>query len=129
MVTSWYGYNAARTPWRIAVDYAWHGTPAAKSWLDKVTSYLDTNVGAAKLGDVVDGFDNSSVLLGSSGSGNSAFVGAFAVAAMASSQAASDGYGSAFLAVPAANDNSYYKTTLRALYMLLSANKFSPSCY
>jgi endoglucanase len=128
--TSWYGYDAARTPWRIATDYAWFGTPAAKTWLDKITLWLEGSVGAAGLADVKDGFNNDgSGVLGPAGMANSTFVGAFASGALATSQATSDAFHQAFLAIPSGNDNSYFKLTTRALYLLLATRSFSAGCY
>src|SRR5690606_16150200 len=37
-----YGDDAARTPWRVVTDYLWNGTPAAKTWNDKVTAWVNT---------------------------------------------------------------------------------------
>lgn len=35
-----YNWNACRFPWRIAVDYAHHGTPGAKTAIDKVVNWI-----------------------------------------------------------------------------------------
>ena len=35
-----YSYNACRVPWRIAADYAHYKTPAAKTRIDKISSWL-----------------------------------------------------------------------------------------
>jgi len=40
-----YSYNACRTPWRIALDYAHHGTPAAKAQIDKISAWLNAATG------------------------------------------------------------------------------------
>jgi endo-1,4-beta-D-glucanase Y len=36
----YYGYDAARTPFRIALDYCQTGEPRAKAYLDKLTSFF-----------------------------------------------------------------------------------------
>lgn len=36
-----YGFDAMRTPWRIAVDYAWNKEPRAKAFLDKLSFLSD----------------------------------------------------------------------------------------
>ncbi len=36
-LTSNYGYDALRVPWKIAVDYQWFQEPRAKEYLDKLT--------------------------------------------------------------------------------------------
>jgi endo-1,4-beta-D-glucanase Y len=128
--TTYVGYDAIRTQWRAATDYAWFGTPSAKSWLEKVTGWFDTEVGGDKLLDLHEGFfSDGSEILGDPDQGKSAFVGAFAVGAMPVSQATSDSFHKAFLTVPPANDDGYYSVTARALYLMLSVNKFSPGCY
>ncbi len=128
----WYGYDAARTPWRIATDYVWWGTPAAKTWLDKITGFVSSTVGGTNLRNIKpDGFDSSGsdILDGTNGKGNSVFVGAFATGAIATSQADSDAFHTSFINIPGTVDNNYFKATTRALYLLLSTNKFSPGCY
>ncbi|HVJ19270.1 MAG TPA: glycosyl hydrolase family 8, partial [Polyangiaceae bacterium] len=111
------GYDAMRTHWRMATDYAWFETGSAKSWLERVTSWTDTAVGAAKLMDVQDGFfTDGSEILGDPGAANSAFVGAFAVGTMPISQKMSDSYHDVVIGVPAANDDNYYGQTGRALF-------------
>ena len=35
-----YTYDAARTPWRIAVDYLWYGTPEAKIYSKKSSDFV-----------------------------------------------------------------------------------------
>ena len=43
-----FAYNACRTPWFLALDYAHYATPAAKKQIDKISAWLaeytDTNV-------------------------------------------------------------------------------------
>src|SRR5690606_18877551 len=36
-----YGYDACRTPWRIAHDYCESGDPRAKAYLDKIAAFFD----------------------------------------------------------------------------------------
>jgi endo-1,4-beta-D-glucanase Y len=120
-----YGYNAARTPWRIATDYVWFGTPEAKTWLDKVTNWVMTG---PTIGLVKDGFSTDGSDATGSGISNSTFVGGFAVGAMAHSQAASDSFHQTFLSVPADKDSNYFQATLRVVYLLLSTQRFVPGC-
>lgn len=35
-LTTWYGYNAMRTAWRLGLDYQWNNEPRAKSTLEKM---------------------------------------------------------------------------------------------
>jgi endo-1,4-beta-D-glucanase Y len=116
-----YGYDAARTPWRVAVDYVWNGTPAAKDWLGKLVTWVDGPAGGiTAIGDMY-------TLSGTkeSPNHNSTFTGAFALAAMSQSQAKADVYGSAFRAI---SDGTYYEESLRAVYMLLASGLFLNVC-
>jgi hypothetical protein len=124
------GYDGIRTGWRVATDYAWFGTDAAEKWMQTSTKYLEEEVGTDQFINVKDGFfaDGEGMLI-APGLGNSAFVGAFAVASMATSQEISDSFHQAFVDIPKANDKSYYPDTGRAIYLMLSTNKFSPGCY
>ena len=116
-----YGYDAARTPWRVATDYVWNGTPAAKDWLTKLVTWVDGPAGGiTAIGDMytLSGTKESK-------NHNSTFTGAFALAAMSQSQAKVDVYGSAFRAI---SDGTYYEESLRAVYMLLASGLFLNVC-
>jgi endo-1,4-beta-D-glucanase Y len=115
-----YGYDAARTPWRVAVDYVWFGTPAAKAYLSKLVAWVGNGISV-----VGDGYALSaaSPAVALSTNHNSTFTGAFSCAAMAVSQARTEEYASALKAI---KDNSYYEESLRALYMLLLSGNFAP---
>jgi len=48
-----YGYDAARAPWRVATDYVWNGTPAAKDCLGKLVTWVDGPAGGiTAIGDL-----------------------------------------------------------------------------
>jgi endoglucanase len=116
-----YGYDAARTPWRIATDYVWHGTPAAKAYLAKLIAWVDGPAGGiTAIGDkyTLSGTEESP-------NHNSTFTGAFALAGMSDSQAKADLYGTAFRGI---SDGTYYEESLRAVYMLLAAGIFANAC-
>jgi endo-1,4-beta-D-glucanase Y len=106
-IGSSYWYDACRTPWRVAVDYAWTGDSRAKTFMQNVSSWVDQNGG----------------LLKASPQPNSAFVGAFALAA-GYEQGKFDSYMSAWLSATV-DDTPYYQGTLRVLYLLVAAGKFS----
>jgi endo-1,4-beta-D-glucanase Y len=116
-----YGYDAARTPWRIAVDYVWNGTPAAKTYLGKLVTWVDGPAGG------ITAIGDKYTLSGTKESvnHNSTFTGAFALAAMSVSQEKANLYGSAFRAV---SDSVYYEESLRAVYMLLASGLFLNAC-
>lgn len=118
-----YGYNAARTPWRLATDYAWSGSSEAEAILLNVSSFVDSIGG---VGSVVDGYRTDGSQQG--GNLNSTFAGAFALSGLVRDQATVDAYHTDFLNVPANNDANYFQSTLRALYMTLSVQKFLPTC-
>jgi endoglucanase len=116
-----YGYDAARTPWRVATDYVWFGTPAAKEWLEKVSKWVDGPAGGiAAIGDkyTLSGTKESP-------NHNSTFTGAFALTGMAISQSKADTYGVAFKSI---SDNTYFEESLRAVYMLLASGTFLNAC-
>jgi endo-1,4-beta-D-glucanase Y len=116
-----YGYDAARTPWRVATDYVWNGTPAAKDWLGKVVTWVDGPAGGiTAIGDM---YQLNGTKEGKNH--NSTFTGAFALAAMSQSQAKADLYGTAFRAI---SDGTYFEESLRAVYMLLAAGMFPNAC-
>jgi endo-1,4-beta-D-glucanase Y len=104
---SGYSYDACRTPWRVAVDYAWFGTSAAQTFLQNVSSYVDNHGGVAGVP-----FDK-----------NSAFLGAFALSGMAVSQAKADAYLNAWLSAQM-DDTPYFQGSLRGVYLLLANHNF-----
>ncbi|HYQ26897.1 MAG TPA: glycosyl hydrolase family 8 [Polyangiaceae bacterium] len=104
---SQYWYEACRTPWRVAVDYAWSGDTRAKTFMTNISRWVDEHGGLPKAAQQQ----------------NSAFVGAFALAA-GYDQGKFDGYVSSWLAAPL-DDAPYYQGTLRLLYLLVATGKFS----
>ena len=102
-----YWYDACRTPWRVAVDYAWTGDTRAKTFMANISSWVDQHGGLPKAAQQQ----------------NSAFIGAFALAG-AYDQGKFDGYMSGWLDARL-DDTPYYQGTLRVLYLLVAAGKFS----
>jgi len=103
-----YYYDACRTPWRVATDYVWFGTPEAKTFLTNISTFVDARGGIASTP-----FDK-----------NSAFLGAFALSGMAVSQAKADTYLNAWLSTQM-DDAPYFQGSLRGLYLLVANNKFA----
>ncbi|HEY5962042.1 MAG TPA: glycosyl hydrolase family 8 [Polyangiaceae bacterium] len=101
-----YGYNACRTPWRVAVDYAWWGTADAKTYLANVSKYVETKGGVANVP-----FDM-----------NSAFLGPFALSGIATDNCSA--YYQSWMS-GTKYDDRYFQATLRVLAMLLMAGKFT----
>jgi hypothetical protein len=102
-----YSLDASRTPFRVAVDYAWTGDTRAKTFMQNISVWVDAHGGLPGAAQVQD----------------SAFVGAFALAA-GYDQAKFDGYVMRWLGAKL-DDTSYYSGTLRVLYLLVAAGKFS----
>ena len=109
-----YGRDACRTPWRVATDYAWTGDTRAKTFMQNVASWVDAHGGLpAAVGALPNGANEF----------NSAFVGSFALAG-GYDQGKFDGYMSGWLNAEL-DDAVYYPGTLRVLYLLVAAGKFS----
>jgi endo-1,4-beta-D-glucanase Y len=51
----YFGYDACRTPFRIAMDYCGTGEPRAKTYLDKLVNFYNT-AGGARLAALKDGY-------------------------------------------------------------------------
>ncbi len=102
-----YSYDACRAPFRVAVDYGWSGDTRAKTFMQNISSWVDENGG----------------LPNAAQARNSAFVGAFALAG-GYEQGKFDGYMNAWRSAKL-NDAPYFQGTLRVLYLLVAAGKFS----
>lgn len=107
-----YGYDACRTPWRIAMDWCWNSDPNAQTYLMKIGAFFN-GVGAANIGD---GYS----LTGSQTSGNHnlAFSGPAGVGAMQGFQSLVDGSFNLMVNPPSGN-NAYFPQSLRVLSMLM----------
>jgi endo-1,4-beta-D-glucanase Y len=107
----WYGsayyYDACRTPWRVATDYAWSGDLRARTFMQNMVTWLDANGGVP----------------GAAQQQNSAFIGGFALAG-AYDQTKFDGYMSGWLGATV-DDVPYFQNTLRLLYLLVATGRFS----
>lgn len=101
-----YWYDACRTPWRLAVDYAFSGDERARTALSSFSSWVDSNGG----------------LPSAAQQQNSAFVGAFALSG-AIEAPTFDSYVGAWLGA-SLDDTQYFQGTLRVLYLLVAAGRF-----
>lgn len=117
-----YHYDAARTPWRIAVDFAWYGNADAKTYSKKSSDFVRVNLGGSR--NVRDGYYQNGRAYGQWH--NSTFTGAFACAAIAGENQThlNDSYSD----LRGINDaNSYFNQTLKTLYMFfLTGNFYKP---
>ena len=117
-----YTYDAARTPWRIAVDYLWYGNADAKTYAKKSSDFVRVNLGGSS--NIKDGYNQNGTLIGQWH--NATFVGAFACAAMAGEDQAH--LDASYNDLKNLNEpNSYFNHTLKTLYsFLLTGNFYLP---
>lgn len=106
-----YGYNAARVPWRLAVDAAWSCEPRALRHLEKLNAFF-RGVGA---GEIRDGYTLAGRPVGKHH--NAAFVAPAAAGALHSPDAAYRD--SMWRETVRLRDASYYEDSLRLLALLL----------
>lgn len=112
-----YGYDATRTPWRIALDYCFNDEPRAKAYLDKIGAFFN-GIGASSIGDKYSLSGQQT-----SGNKNMAFIGPAGVSGMAGFQTLVDGaftYGS----TNNGGDGAYFPQSLRVLTMLMMSGNF-----
>ncbi len=100
-----YWWNACRTPWRIAADWAWFGSADAERQL--------TTAAAANADPYAAAPEK-----------NSAFVGGLIFLHMPAGQAAFETACSAWLGAPSLADGVYFQDSLKLLYMLLASGHF-----
>lgn len=114
-----YSYDAARTPWRIAIDYVWNGNAEAKSYVKKSSDFVRVNLGGST--NIKDGYNQNGSLSGQWH--NATFVGAFACAAMGGeNQSHLD---ASYTDLKSLNEpNSYFNQTLKTLYLFLLTGNF-----
>jgi endo-1,4-beta-D-glucanase Y len=113
---STYGYDATRTPWRIAMDWCFNGEQRAKDYLTKIGAFFN-GVGATNIGDgyALNGSQKSS-------NKNMAFIGPAGVAGMTGYPTllnAAFSYGAG-----AQTDNTYFPSSLRVITMLMMSGNF-----
>ncbi len=125
-----YQFDACRTPWRIAIDYLWFGTPAAGTWLTKVANWSN-GVGVS---NIVASYTTAGSPLVSYK--NSAFTGGFALAQMATGNQTRvntwyQGWsqGSSLSGGALLDDAPYFQRSLGVMYhMLATGNFWCPLC-
>lgn len=124
-----YGWDACRTPWRVAWDYLWFGNASSKGMIDKTLAFMDAqgiltgpngkagfykNLSASDYSGVK--FDTEKSYTGN----NAAFIGAFASALMCDENMQSnlDSYHST---LKNRSESPYYAPTLQILYLLTTS--------
>jgi len=120
-----YHYDAARVPWRIAMDYVWNGTGAAQeNFLDDVNYTFLGPITASQVGDGYRVQNGNSQF---SYNNSPAFYGGFAcgLMAQANNQYNRNKLNQFASQVKNTSSNSgYYNYTLTALYALLLSGDF-----
>jgi endo-1,4-beta-D-glucanase Y len=120
-----YGSDAARTPWRIATDYVWYGTSAAKTFNDKITTWVKGK-GIASLGLWLK-LDGSASGHPDAAKHSVINLGAFACGAISSDQSTVDEFAAEIKKLPATSgfDANYFSRCLRAIYLSLLTGGFT----
>jgi len=118
-----FGYDAVRTPWRMAIAYAWYGHSDAKTIAGNMANWIVNKTGGKPSG-VVDGYSHDGTP--SSSYNVATFVGAFGAAGMVDSKY-QDWVNSSWtqLASGKAASDSYYHRSLKMLYELLLSGNFN----
>jgi len=113
-----YGYDATRTPFRLALDVCWSNDPRAKTFAQKIGTFFG-GIGAA---NIVDGYNVNGTATGSFK--NSTFVGPAGAAGMAANQPqlVADAYTRVAADAKAANTNYYDRSWALFTVMLMTGN-------
>jgi endo-1,4-beta-D-glucanase Y len=129
-----YGYDACRTPWRVALDYLWNGDARALNLIDHWTANFapggagagGSATAAAAAAYIGDDYNYSSGARDGTNHENE-FMGAIAVAAMG--DAANASFCSALYTNLVGNDNkTYFSDSLKVLYLMVLTGQFTPAC-
>lgn len=122
-----YGDDAARTPWRIATDYAWNGNTEAKAWNDKVTAWVKT-VGITSVVQWYN-LDGTPDMEANTWDDHTVInIGPFAVGAMSYDEATAQEFANEVLAIPTtegSHDAEYFPRMLKALSLLNLTDQFT----
>ena len=113
-----YGYDATRTPFRIALDVCWSGDTRGKMFSQKIGAFF-AGIGAT---NIVDGYNVNGTATG--GNKNSTFVGPAGAAGMASNQAAlvAGAYTRVSADAKASGTNYYDRSWALFTVMLMTGN-------
>jgi endo-1,4-beta-D-glucanase Y len=119
-----YGYDATRVPWRLGVDYVWHGKADTQAQLQKLIGRIvQVNPNPAAIGDGYDYQTGSQI----SNNHNGAFVAPFTVGAMVDGahQAWLD---AAYTELVSLGRHNYYSDALRVLALMALTGAFEKPC-
>jgi len=116
----YYYYDAARTPWRMAIDYVWYGDTEAAAYNQLCIDFVNAQGG---FNEIYPGYSQAGVAINTEYK-DPVFTGAYSSAAMTSTNQSfvNNGY-SELKNQPTA---AYFGATLRAIYMFaLSGNMYN----
>ena len=119
-----YGWDACRTPWRVAWDYLWYGNESSKSMMDKTVAMMkaqDIMENPMKAGYYSNlAADDYEALEYKNSGGQSAFVGGYACALMGDATLLGnlDIY---YDRLKKNTESPYYSPTLQVLYLLVAS--------
>ncbi|HEY6476784.1 MAG TPA: glycosyl hydrolase family 8, partial [Polyangia bacterium] len=113
-----YGYDACRTPWRIAMDYCFNGEQKALDYLNKVGAFFD----GQKVANIGDGYSATGSKVSSNQ--NMAFIGPAGVAGMVSWPNLLNDAFNFGVSNPGNGNNAYFPQSLRVVTMLMMSGNF-----
>ncbi|WP_158850070.1 glycosyl hydrolase family 8 [Algibacter sp. L1A34] len=115
-----YAYNAARTPWRIALDYIWFGDLQAINYTNLCNGFVNAQGG---FNQIFPGYSQAGVAMNTEYR-DPTFTGAYASAAMSSTS--QNFVDSGYSELKTQTTDAYFGSTLRAIYMFaLSGNMYN----
>ncbi|WP_055448410.1 glycosyl hydrolase family 8 [Lacinutrix mariniflava] len=125
--TSWaydqghsYYYDAARTPWRMAIDYVWYGDTEAASYNQLCIDFVNAQGG---FNQIYPGYSQAGVAINTTYK-DPTFTGAYSSAAMTSTNQSFVNNG--YTELKNQPTTAYFGATLRAIYMFaLSGNMYN----
>jgi endoglucanase len=112
-----FGYDAIRTPWRVALGYSWFGHPQAKTIDSRLLSWSASAPISGVPGNIKDGYGLDGSV---NGSWNVAtFVGAFGAAGLVDPSSSQGWVDKCYARLKVGADGSgYFHSSLKVLYLL-----------
>ena len=119
-----YLYDAARTPWRIGLDYLLYGTEDAYEYCTTVSDFIDR----ISVFRIRDGYNLDGTRVGDNH--NSTFIGTFGVGIMATDSTYQNLCNLAYMRNEQVFNNTYFNDCLRILTLLIqTGNMWVPEEY
>ncbi len=119
-----FGWDACRTPWRVAWDYLWFGSESSKTMMSKTIEMMSVKglLEEPLLSGYYSNLTGASYedLVYESNGGNSAWLGSFACALMCDDQHQDD-LDNFHSVLKSRSESPYYSPTLQMLYLLVTS--------